>query len=130
MAMRQEVSDQINSSRNFSIDLRNLAINDEEIEKIVLKIKKQNPGIQNIILRNNNITDKGAISLAKLIRSFLALRLIDLQFNDINIKGAEALMSLRQDHSNLVIALHGNKIIDEAVMTKIQAKYTKTQNKM
>jgi hypothetical protein len=76
-----------------------------------------------IYLNNNNLTDKGAILLGANLNDLPNFSFIDLQFNFIDLSGADAIFKLKLTHPNLTIALHGNKITNVADMYEIEKKY-------
>lgn len=115
-----------------AVILNEMNITDDEIKEVINQIILLKPQIKNLALQSNLITDKGAEILTQALSDNLSsLKFIDLQFNNIDVKGAKALMELKSKREKLKIALHGNEIADQGVMYDIEqlAKRTvKTQN--
>lgn len=124
--MRKEIQEKIHNSQLNQIDLDGLHIEDHEIEEIALLIKRLRPQVQDIFLGNNKISDDGAIILGKEFASLKDLQFIDLQFNQIDKKGAKALLFLQSNHAKFNLALHGNKIKDQGEMQKIEDAVAKS----
>lgn len=118
--MRAEIKQKIINSNANSIDLSELHIKDTEIKEVAHEIKTKKPGVRNIILEKNNIGDAGAVTLGKEFASLSQLSFIDVQFNQIGKAGALAIFALKLTHSNLTIAMHGNKVTDVTEMKAIE----------
>ncbi|XP_041824259.1 leucine-rich repeat-containing protein 34 isoform X2 [Melanotaenia boesemani] len=87
----------------------------------VLALSKclQNSGhVTDLDMRYNNISDEGAGHLADLLQpENSTLRVLNLMFNDIQMKGAEVLASSLQCNSRLLsLKLSGNKIGNSGAM--------------
>lgn len=124
--MRNNIQDKIKNSQENQVDLEGLGIEDYEIEEIALTIKQLKPQVQDVFLANNNLSDSGAIVLGKEFASLPELKFLDLQFNQINKKGAEALLFLKSNHAKFNLALHGNKIADQGEMQKSEDAVAKS----
>lgn len=118
--MREEIRVKISSSNKSQVNLDDLHIEDNEINAILAEIKKKSPHIENIFMKNNNITDKGAILLGKGLPQFANLSFLDLQFNKIGSNGISALLTLKTPLPALTLALHGNKISNVAEMERLE----------
>lgn len=118
--MRIEIKQIIQNSKDNQIDLTDLHIKDNEVKEIALAILDLKQDIKSIYLAKNQITDEGAIILANQFKSLPTLQFLDLQFNQIDKKGASFLVALKMNHSNFQLALHGNKITDQGEMQKIE----------
>lgn len=105
------------------VDLQNMAISDDEISDIVTLMSELHPNAHKIFLNNNQITDKGAILLGTSFINLPHLTFIDLQFNDIGLKGADNILKLKSVHPKIIIALHGNQIVSASDINKIEEKY-------
>lgn len=118
--MRQEIRLKLAASKHDQINLSNLNIQDNELEEIAREIYFLYPNTQDIFLDGNNIGDKGACTLGKEFESLSQLSCLDLQFNKINKIGVTALLALKINHPNLMLALHGNNIEDVGVLQEIE----------
>ena len=119
--MRLEVLQKIEACREITtIDLENMNIVDNEILEIVQKIKLIQPSVSVINLDNNDLSDKGAMILAKYVPDFHHLTELSLQFNQIGKEGALGVFGLKKGLAALDILFHGNKIIDQGEMAAIE----------
>jgi len=118
--MRAEVKHRIDTSQNDFINLSDMNIHDGEVEEIVVAIQKQCPQVSEISLEQNNISDQGAAILGNQLNSLVNLAKINLQFNQIDKTGAQALFILKKSHPDIIIALHGNLITNTGEMAKIE----------
>ena len=121
--MRKEIHEKLMASDLTQVDLHSLEIGDNEIQEIVEEIINIRSEADNIYLNNNKIGNRGAMLLAQGLSPLLNLSFNDLQFNNIDKEGAEAIFTLKTTHPGLRIALHGNKISDALEMHKIEQKY-------
>lgn len=119
--MRAEIIKKISENKNPSkVNLANMAITNEEIPEIVIKIRHLKPNMAKIDLDNNQIGDEGAESLSKHLADFPKLNQLSIQFNDIGRKGAMDLFSLKRENPNLDILFRGNKITDVIELKEIE----------
>lgn len=118
--MREEIRVKINTSNKSQVNLDDLHIEDNEIEAIIAEIKRVCPKVENIFMKNNNITDNGAILLGRGLPQFSNLSFLDLQFNKIGGDGISALLTLMSPLPGLTLALHGNQISNVAEMKKLE----------
>jgi hypothetical protein len=121
--MRKDIQQKIDNSRQTQINLNNMDITNQEIEEIIMEIKKVRPKCDSLFLKSNKIDDVGASLLGKNLQDLHYLSFIDLQFNQISIKGAHDVLSLILTHPDIDVALHGNKISNVLEIEKIQQYY-------
>lgn len=118
--MRAEVKHRIDAAQNDFINLSDINIDDGEVEEIVAAIQKKYPKVTEISFEQNNIGDRGAAILGSKLNTLTNLAKINLQFNQIDKTGAQALFTLKNSHPEIVIALHGNLITNTGEMAKIE----------
>lgn len=119
--MRSELLKKIDDSKNSSgVNLANMAINDDEIVEIMDNIQLLLPKCTALDLDNNQLSDDGALVLAKYLYNFHHLTELSLQYNNIGSKGALSIFSLKKKHASLDILFHGNRIHDVGVMAEIE----------
>lgn len=123
--MRAKIREKIMNSDEMQIDLHDMAITDNEINEIISEIIKIRPNARTLILRNNSISDKGAIFLGENLAELSNLSFIDLQFNNIHLEGAEGVFKLQSTHPDLRIAFHGNMVSDVSKLYEIEQKYAR-----
>lgn len=120
--MRPEIQKKIESSSGKGINLEKMDVKDDEIKEIISVIKDKKSDLSFLSLKKNNLTDQGAIILAKELLEFKDLKSLDLQFNQIGAKGFEAVVSLKNTHPAILIAMHGNLITNTGEAKKLEEK--------
>jgi Leucine-rich repeat (LRR) protein len=118
--MRKEIKEKIQTSSEHQIDLGQLDIEDNELNDITREILSARPKVQQILFSHNNITDLGASVLAKEFAELQNLTLLDLQFNQLTLKGAEHIFQLKKKNKSLQIALAGNFIHDASQLDNLE----------
>lgn len=118
--MREEIRVKIKSSNKSQVNLDDLNIVDHELVEIISEIDKTCPQVEYIFMKNNNITDDGAVLLGKGLSTLAKLSFLDLQFNKIGATGISAILTLKLDRPALTLALHGNKIANVAEMKQLE----------
>lgn len=122
--MKQEIRDKIYcSASKTNISLANMGIKDDEIQAVMLEIKQFIPDVSIIDLDSNNLSDKGAHTLAKCLSDFNGLTILSLQFNNIDKDGVISLLTSKP--TDLEIYLHGNLIHNVSEMTRIEKEILK-----
>jgi len=129
VSMRQDIQDKIKLPPDFQVNLSNMGIEDHELEEIAKEIVLRKPNIKDIFLDKNKISDDGAEILAKSFSGLKHLSGLNLQFNAIDARGAAAIFSLTATKPHLIIALHGNRIIDTGAMRAIEDAATREKTK-
>lgn len=122
MRREEELSQWLQSQ----VDVANFegkGIQDDEIDTLVTLIRQQKPEVTSLILKNNHITDKGAIALARQLSIFRHVNYIDLQFNQIGEAGLEALFKAASPQ--LRLAVHGNVIPNHEKVFELERQYRK-----
>ena len=123
--MRAEVQEKIKDCISSGIlNLANMQINDDEILQIIKDAKQHQPNLTIINLKNNELGDKGASILADALHDCYDIQQLNVEFNQINQEGIEALAILCKEHSELDLFLHGNAITDVAEMDAIMQKFS------
>ena len=115
----ENLKKQIDLGELTHVHLSNMAIDDHEIAGILQYIQKTKPDMTSLDLDNNYITDKGASVLFEYLQNFPQLKVVSIQFNQIDRIGALQLFQLKRNHPTLDIAFRGNKITDVGEMHKI-----------
>lgn len=118
--MRKEIQEQIKKASHHQIDLGQLDIDDNELNDITREILSSRPKVQQILFSHNKITDLGASILAKEFANLQNLTLLDLQFNQLTLKGAEHIFQLKKKNNMLQIALAGNFIHDASQLDNLE----------
>ncbi len=118
--MRKEIKDKIQTSNDHQIDLGQLNIKDDELNDITRDIVAIWPTVKQIILSHNNISDAGVVTLVKTFSSLKNLTLLDLQFNELTLKGAETVYQLKKTNSKLQLGLAGNHIVDASQLDNLE----------
>jgi Ran GTPase-activating protein (RanGAP) involved in mRNA processing and transport len=119
--MREAIEKRINAAMDAKdkfVNLERLEIADAELPAIIEKLSKFTV-LEVINLSHNVLTCNGAELLGEQLASFTHLKTLDIQFNQIDEKGINAVLALKIEMPGLIIALHGNKIVDEAEMYAI-----------
>ncbi len=122
--MRNEIKVKIQSANDRQIDLGHLNINDDELNDITRDIVATWPNVQQIILSHNNITDVGAQVLMKTFTTLKNLTLLDLQFNQLTLKGAESIYHIKKTNNKLQIGLAGNLVVDASQLDNLEKAST------
>jgi Leucine-rich repeat (LRR) protein len=118
--MRKEIKEKIQKSSEHQIDLGQMDIEDVELNDITREIFSTKPKVQQILFSHNKITDLGASTLAKEFAQLQNLMLLDLQFNQLTLKGAEHIFQLKKNNKSLQIALAGNFIHDASQLDNLE----------
>lgn len=118
--MRKEIQEKIKKASHHQIDLGQLDIEDNELNDITREILSSRPKVQQILFSHNKITDLGASILAKEFANLQTLTLLDLQFNQLTLKGAEHIFQLKKKNNMLQIALAGNFIHDASQLDNLE----------
>ena len=82
----------------IEIDLRVNNLDDDALEAIVNNLP---PKVTSLLLRNNDISDKGAKVLAKFLETNTTITILDLSDNDIGDDGAAALAEMLTKNKTL-----------------------------
>ncbi|MBI2790621.1 MAG: hypothetical protein HYX61_01570 [Gammaproteobacteria bacterium] len=122
--MRKEIQEKIQKASDHQIDLGQLDIEDNELNDITREILSSRPKVQQILFSHNKITDLGASILAKEFANLQTLTLLDLQFNQLTLKGAEHIFQLKKKNNVLQIALAGNFIHDASQLDNLEKSMT------
>lgn len=115
----EKLKKQIDIGELTHVHLSNMDIYDDEISDILQYIQQNKPGMTYLDLDNNHITDKSTSDLFKYLQNFPHLKVISIQFNQIDRTGALQLFQLKRVHPTLDIAFRGNKITDVGEMHRI-----------
>lgn len=119
--MKDDVFQSIKSQTKLRhLDLSMKDIGDDDIEQVIKAIIEHKPQLRELHLDSNHLSDRGAQSLAKHLRSLDELTLLSIQFNQIDRNGAEFIFNVRDTLSELEILFHGNKIKDAGIMHDIE----------
>ena len=94
------------------IVLADMNISDDEILGIAQMIAKEKPKTRKIFMSHNKITDKGATVLAHEFSKLPDLHYLDLQANQIDEQGFEALYEWQAKNPELDFSMRGNKLED------------------
>lgn len=117
--MRKEILERILASGN-EIELIEANITDDEIEEISHLIIEKKAHVKNIYLSGNQISDQGAIMLAKNLKKLEDLSFLELQDNQIGAKGIAAIFRLKLTLPYLELAIGGNKLTNISAIEKIK----------
>lgn len=101
-----------------------MQINSNEILHIIETAKQQQPNLTVINLKNNELGDEGALILADALHDCYDIKQLNVEFNQINQEGIEALARLCKENSQLDLFLHGNAITNVAEMDAIMQKFS------
>ena len=118
--MRQEIREKIAAAPDTQVQLNACQITDDELPEIIEEIKRCKPNAVSFFLDKNQISEQGAILLAKhLMSTFKNIENLMLQNNQINEAGIRKLCELRTLPHFKVLAIHGNQVIDEGRANEI-----------
>ncbi|KAM9842538.1 protein phosphatase 1 regulatory subunit 37 [Aulostomus maculatus] len=73
------------------LELSNNAVADDGLEELCDGLRRQTAGLNVLLLRNNQITAKGMVHLAKALPSLTVLQVLDLGENHVGNKGVQVI---------------------------------------
>ena len=104
-----------NDAQNFSSRLSN-----EHLIPLVSVVEDHTILIEYIDLSYNHISDAGAITLSRILKTALNLKTLNLQSNNINPDGCKSICEALADHQSLqYVNLNGNCIKTEGVISLV-----------
>ena len=104
-----------NDAQHFSSRLSN-----EHLIPLVSVVEDHAILIEYIDLSYNHISDAGALTLSRILKSALNLKTLNLQSNNINPDGCKAICEALTDHQSLqYINFNGNSIKTEGVISLV-----------
>lgn len=106
-------------NNELSIDMSDTLIQDHGA-KMVAAVAAFCENLQELRLQQCGITDEGAITLFKELRTLQALQVIDISFNPITEKSLDALTGLLNANGNLVVNMRMNHIKNQFAARKMQ----------
>jgi len=123
MEMRKEIVERLEKPNPKQVNLSNLNLQDAELEEIFINIQMAKPELEDIFINNNQVTDIGAVILFKYLKLMPHLKLIDLQFNELNEEGIRHLFALKKNNQEIAFAFFGNHLTDAGKMYEIEKLY-------
>lgn len=117
--VKEAIKKKINESPRSQINLQKSEIKDDDIKEITSLILEIKPQIEELFLDNNKLENDGAIQLAKQLAFLPNLKYLDLQFNQIDTPGLEAIFELKV-RKGVQLALHGNKVNNTQEIKEIE----------
>lgn len=103
------------------LNLANLHISDDEIVEVMQYAREKKSDISFINLKNNKLTDVGALKLRDILKDYARITQLNIEFNYLGREGIQELSFLRFKHKDIQLFFHGNDITNVAQMGEIMS---------